>query len=188
MPPLAYADWDKAFAVINLDCDTDIEVPAMRVPTCQLQHGFGPDARGVVPYPAQRIELQQDAEYRRRANFALGTLAEPMLRFPTAFGNLLGCADMELYGATEVALIGERSHHGFTQLERAVGERYVPSLVLAGGNFGERSTIKLLEGRPLVDDKPTAYVCRAYTCDKPVMQPDALSDQLENAAKVGAAV
>jgi hypothetical protein len=24
--------WDKAFAVINLDCDTDIEVPAMRVP------------------------------------------------------------------------------------------------------------------------------------------------------------
>jgi hypothetical protein len=31
--------WDKAFAVINLDCDADIEVPAMRVPTCQLQHG-----------------------------------------------------------------------------------------------------------------------------------------------------
>ena len=43
--------WDKAFAVINLDCDTDIEVPAMRVPTCQLQHGFGPDAQGIVPYP-----------------------------------------------------------------------------------------------------------------------------------------
>jgi hypothetical protein len=40
--------WDKAFAVINLDCDTDIEVPAMRVPTCQLQHGFGPDALGAV--------------------------------------------------------------------------------------------------------------------------------------------
>ena len=36
--------WDKAFAVINLDCDDDIEVPAMRVPTCQLQHGFGADA------------------------------------------------------------------------------------------------------------------------------------------------
>jgi len=67
--------WDKAFAVINLDCDTDIEVPAMRVPTCQLQHGFGPDARGVVPYPAQRIELQQDAEsfYGRRGVNILAT-------------------------------------------------------------------------------------------------------------------
>ena len=51
--------WDKAFAVINLDCDTDIEVPAMRVPTCQLQHGFGPDARGVVPYPAQRSSCRE---------------------------------------------------------------------------------------------------------------------------------
>jgi Aconitase X/FAD dependent oxidoreductase len=67
--------WDKAFAVINLDCDTDVEVPAMRVPTCQLQHGFGPDARGVVPYPAQRIELQQDAEsfYGRRGVSILAT-------------------------------------------------------------------------------------------------------------------
>ena len=55
---VAEGGWDKAFAVINLDCDTDIEVPAMRVPTCQLQHGFGPDAQGIVPYPARNIELQ----------------------------------------------------------------------------------------------------------------------------------
>jgi uncharacterized protein YyaL (SSP411 family) len=130
-------------------------------------------------------ELQRDAEYRRRANFALESLAEPMLRFPTAFGNLLGSADMELFGAIEVALIGERSHHGFTLLERTVAERYVPSLVLAGGNFGERSTIKLLEDRPLVDDTPTAYVCRNYTCDRPVTKPELLASQLENAARAG---
>jgi predicted aconitase len=48
--------------VINLDCDDDLEVPDMRVPTCQLQHGFGADADGVVPYPKQMIELQGDAE------------------------------------------------------------------------------------------------------------------------------
>jgi len=54
--------WDKAFAVINLDCDDDLEIPPMRVATCQLQHGFGADAAGDVPYPAQLIELQGDAE------------------------------------------------------------------------------------------------------------------------------
>jgi predicted aconitase len=54
--------WDKAFAVINLDSDADLEIPAMRVPTCQLQHGFGADARGVVPYSGQDIELQASAE------------------------------------------------------------------------------------------------------------------------------
>ena len=108
-----------------------------------------------------------------------------MLRFPTAFGHLLGCADMELYGAIEVALVGETSHPGFGALERTVAERYVPSLVLAGGAPGSRSTVKLLENRPLVDDRPTAYVCRGYTCDKPGTDPDMLSDQLESAAKAG---
>jgi uncharacterized protein YyaL (SSP411 family) len=131
-------------------------------------------------------DLQQDTEYHRRAAFCLDALAEPMLRFPTAFGNLLSCADMELYGAIEVALIGEKSHPPFKALERAVAGRYVPSLVLAGGAPRSRSSIKLLENRPLVDDKPTAYVCRSYTCDKPVTDPDSLSDQLENAAKTGA--
>jgi uncharacterized protein YyaL (SSP411 family) len=128
-------------------------------------------------------DLEQDAEYHRRADFALESLAEPMLRFPTAFGHLLGSADMELYGAIEVALIGERSHHGFTVLERTVGEVYVPSLVLAGGNFGKRSRIKLLEDRPLINDKPTAYVCRSYTCDRPVTNPELLASQLNNAAR-----
>jgi predicted aconitase len=67
--------WDKAFAVINLDSDARLEVPAMRVPVCQLQHGFGPDAAGIVPYPARSIELQQDAEsfYGRRGVSILAT-------------------------------------------------------------------------------------------------------------------
>ncbi len=67
--------WDKAFAVINLDCDADIEVPAMRVPTCQLQQGFGADAQGVVPYPRRNIELQAEAEsfYGRRGVNILAT-------------------------------------------------------------------------------------------------------------------
>jgi hypothetical protein len=47
----------------------------MRVPTCQLQHGFGTDAAGTVPYPAQLIELQTDAEafYGRRGVSILAT-------------------------------------------------------------------------------------------------------------------
>jgi uncharacterized protein YyaL (SSP411 family) len=133
-------------------------------------------------------ELQQDAELRRRAVFTLETLVEPMTRFPTAFGHLLGCADMEINGAVEVALAGDTSSTGFEALERAVARKYVPSLVLAGGNPGGSPRIKLLDDRPLVDDKPTAYVCRGYSCDRPVTEPDALLDQLENATKARAAV
>jgi uncharacterized protein YyaL (SSP411 family) len=118
----------------------------------------------------------------------LETLAESMTRHPIAFGHLLGSADMEINGAVEVALVGDTPSPAFKALERAVAGQYVPSLVLAGGEVGKGSRVKLLADRPLVDGKPTAYVCRSYTCERPVTDPDALSDQLENAAKAGAAV
>ena len=59
---VAEGGWDKAFAVINLDSDLDLTIPQMRVPTCQLQHGFGPDSVDIVPYPKANVELQDDAE------------------------------------------------------------------------------------------------------------------------------
>jgi uncharacterized protein len=129
-------------------------------------------------------ELGQDPDYRRRATFVLESLAEPMTRYPTAFGHLLGCADMEVNGAIEVALLGEVGSEGFKTLERTVADNYVPSLVLAGGTPRAEMQVKLLDERPLVDAKPTAYVCRAYTCDKPVTDPGELSAQLEASARL----
>jgi uncharacterized protein YyaL (SSP411 family) len=128
-------------------------------------------------------ELQHDTGYRRRASFILETLAEPMTRYPTAFGHLLGSADMEINGAIEVALLGDRANAGFQALERVVSQQYVPSLVLAGGSAETLSRVKLLDDRLLLERKPTAYVCRSYKCDRPVTEPEALSIQLENAAK-----
>jgi len=54
--------WAKAYAVINLDSDADLDIPRMKVPTCQLQHGFAEDAEGLTGYGKQWIELQGDAE------------------------------------------------------------------------------------------------------------------------------
>ena len=81
---VAEGGWDKAFAVINLDSDLDLTIPPMRVPTCQLQHGFGPDSVDIVPYPAENVALQEDAEsfYGRRGVNILATCT------PYQVGNL----------------------------------------------------------------------------------------------------
>lgn len=65
---VAEGGWDKAFSVINLDADEALPIPDMKVPTCQLQQGFGPDSVGIAPYPERFVELQSDAEafYGRR--------------------------------------------------------------------------------------------------------------------------
>jgi predicted aconitase len=59
---VAEGGWAKAYAVINLDSDEELDIPRMRVPTCQLQHGFSDDAEGLTGYRKESIELQGDAE------------------------------------------------------------------------------------------------------------------------------
>jgi hypothetical protein len=114
------------------------------------------------------------------------SLAEPLAKYPTAFGHLLGCADMEVNGAVEVALLGNLNDARFTALEKAVAKEYVPSLVLAGGAPASDSVVKLLNDRPLIDERPTAYVCRGYTCDRPVADASALVEQLRSAGSIAA--
>src|SRR5260370_6599043 len=87
--------WDRALAVINLDSDGDFEIPDMRVQTCQLQHGFGQDAIGIVPYPKRNIELQADAEafYGRHGVNILATCTPYQVGNLPTFGE--HCAGME---------------------------------------------------------------------------------------------
>jgi uncharacterized protein YyaL (SSP411 family) len=133
-------------------------------------------------------ELLHDPDYRRRATFTLEALAELVVKHPSAFGHLLGSMDMELNGAIEVALVGGPGDPAFQALERIVAEQYVPSLVLAAGSGEGEGLVKLLEGRSQQGGKPTAYVCRGYTCDAPVTEPQALTRQLDSAPRVSMTV
>ena len=78
-------------------------------------------------------ELLHDADARRRATYVVETLAPSMARYPSAFGHMLGTADMLINGAVELAIVGDVGSADFEALERAAAERYVPSLVIAGG-------------------------------------------------------
>ena len=122
-------------------------------------------------------DLFADGEYTARASYVLETLAEPMARYPTAFGHALGAADMVVRGAVEVAISGDPGDGAFGSLAREVANRYVPSLVLAGGEGRAAEGIAVLEGRE--GPEPVAYVCRAYACDLPTEDPEVLGQQLD---------
>jgi hypothetical protein len=131
---------------------------------------------------ARLADLLQDESMRRRATYVLETIAEPMVRQPAAFGHALGVADQLVRGAIELAIVGDPAADDFRSLNRAAAERYVPSLVLAGGPVRDTETIPLLADRTAAGGRATAYVCRHYTCDAPVTDAEALSAQLEAAA------
>ena len=129
-------------------------------------------------------DLFADDRYSARARYLLETIAEPMARYPSAFGHALGAADMAVRGASEVAISGEPADERFQALAATVAERYLPSLVLAGGL--ETDGIALLEGRG--GEVSTAYVCRAYACDAPTDNVAVLAEQLEATTHRGSAM
>ena len=130
-------------------------------------------------------ELTDNAELRGRAERVLRPLATAMTRHAIAFGHLLGVADMLVRGAIQVAIAGDPGNSRFKSLAAAVAHRYVPALVLAGGNPGTPGPVKLLEVRERANGA-TAYVCRGFTCDVPARDPDTLSQQLVDAPRASA--
>ena len=118
-----------------------------------------------------------------RARYLLETVAEPMARYPTAFGHALGAADMAVRGAIEVAIAGDPADERFAALVATVAKRYLPSLVLAGGTDRSADGIALLEGR--TGSAPTAYLCRAYACDAPTSDVAVFGEQLDASTQAG---
>ena len=124
-------------------------------------------------------ELFDDGDARRRATYVVESLAPAMARYPSAFGHLLGCADMSINGAVELAIVGDPASDDFRRLERTAAERYVPSLVVAGGVPRVDRDVALLLGREARGGRATAYVCRNYTCEEPATTRAQLDEQLQ---------
>ena len=125
--------------------------------------------------------LRGDADARRRAEYVLATLAEPVQRSALAFGHLLAAADGAVHGATELALTGNAASAPFRALERAAAGVYLPALILVGGE-GSRD-LPLLEGRGADTKAAQAFVCREFTCELPTSDAAVLRTQLLSARR-----
>ena len=130
-------------------------------------------------------ELLGDSARRARAMRVLEASSEPLARYASAFGHLLGVADMAVHGAVEVALAGDPSAEDFRALAIALSEAYVPSLVIAGGRDARLGShrVALLADKPPRDGQATAYVCRQYLCESPLTDPNELPAQLVRASR-----
>ncbi len=107
--------------------------------------------------------LTGEARYEREAVGVLRLLHEVVPRAPQAFGHLMQALDFHLAAVKEVALVGA----DLEPLARVVRARFRPHLVLAGAR-GADGEVPLLEGRTPVEDRPAAYVCERFTCQRPV--------------------
>jgi uncharacterized protein YyaL (SSP411 family) len=128
-------------------------------------------------------DLMGDAAMTRRATAQLARIAEPMARHPLAFGHALTAADMVVNGSVEVAIAGKPTAADFRALSGELATRFVPSVVLAGGEAAAQDGVALMKDRATLGGQATVYVCKNYTCDLPATERGALALQLEKVSR-----
>ena len=117
--------------------------------------------------------------YRDLAENALKTVAEASVRYPTAFARWLSAADFSLGNVKQVAVLGDTEDESFWSLISAVRTEFRPNVVVAASSYPpEKEAPPLLAERPLVNGKPSAYVCEGFVCRQPVTNVIDLQKQL----------
>jgi uncharacterized protein len=106
--------------------------------------------------------LYGDAELERQAVGVFRLARSLMERAPAAVPHLLCALDLHFSTPQEIAVVGVSP-----ELRDAALEGYRPNAVFA---FAPEPTdsVPLLAGKTLVDDRPAAYVCESFACQRPV--------------------
>ncbi|HEU4910158.1 MAG TPA: N-acylglucosamine 2-epimerase, partial [Propionibacteriaceae bacterium] len=123
-------------------------------------------------------ELTGEDRYAARADRAASSVAELVRRAPRFAGWLLADAISQTSERkpVEVAVVGP-AESARAELVR-VAHQLAPagSVVVAGTS--DQPGLVLLADRPMINNRPTAYVCRHFVCKLPVTSVDDLAIQL----------
>ena len=132
--------------------------------------------------------LTGDADYARRAVTVLRLTAGAIQRHPSAFGRVLCALDFHLSSPKEIVILGEPKSETTTALKDEVWTNFLPNKVVVQVSLDkarERETMPLLQGRTLLNNQATAFVCEQYSCKQPVNRPEDLRTQLSTATSAG---
>jgi uncharacterized protein len=123
-----------------------------------------------------------DDAFRDSADAILAGLGAHLERAAGASPSLLAAFDFSPHEAREVVIVGNVDNPATRRLLAEVRGRLlhgtVVALVSADGPTQD-ARWPLLAARPLLADRPTAYVCRNRLCDLPVDTPEDLAAQLD---------
>ncbi len=149
-----------------------------------LQDNAVPSGNSAAAEVLQRLALfTGEVEHEREAVSALRVVRDAMAAAPTGFGHALSALDLYLGPSHEIAIVGDPTDPGTRALiDEVVRGRFLPNVVLAVADPRDREPLRevgLLADRPQVDGRPTAFVCRRFTCQLPVTSAEELRRQLE---------
>jgi uncharacterized protein YyaL (SSP411 family) len=127
----------------------------------------------------QLAAYEGHSDWRELAVGMLSSNLGMMVRYPSSFAQWLCAADFALGPVQEVAILGDLADPATQSLLQPLWHGFYPHMVLAASPYPPPSgSPALLNDRPLLNGKPTSYVCQDSVCQTPVNDPEAMLAEL----------
>ncbi len=141
--------------------------------------GALPSGNSVAFYNLARLfRLTGNAAYDQRAAQLADAFSRAVAGQPAAHTFFLSALDLAAGGARELVVVGPRHSPETGGLLDVARERYDPNLVLV--HYDPLHPVPIATLAPYVrslageDDRPTAYLCHEFQCERPVRSPEEL--------------
>jgi uncharacterized protein YyaL (SSP411 family) len=158
-----YAPTDGGFFM------TDGEDPSVLVRVKEDYDGAEPSGNSIATLLLLRLaQITGNERYDAAARQTLQLFSAHLNRAPHAVPQMLCALDFALGKPRQIVLAGKPSD----AMLRAIRDRYLPNKVVMMASEQK-------EPRPLIDGKPTAYVCEDFACKLPTNDPERLKKLLE---------
>jgi hypothetical protein len=112
-----------------------------------------------------------EERYGAEAERTLKLFRDLMEKQPFGFSHMLEAADLYLSGPTEVVLVGAPDSVEIREWLERLGLVYAPNLalfVVDAESTAQPYVPEHVRGRPQLDGRATAYVCRERVCSSPL--------------------
>jgi uncharacterized protein YyaL (SSP411 family) len=145
--------------------------------------GAVPSANSQAAYNVIRLaRLTGSYELEEKAMRIIDAFSGSISDYPAGFSHMLSAAIMLKAGGNEIIITGG-GDTGADELLDVLREGYRPFTVsiLIDNNQAQADLLEVVPfaaNYPAVSGKASAYVCRGFTCDKPVTDPEKLREML----------
>jgi uncharacterized protein YyaL (SSP411 family)/aryl-alcohol dehydrogenase-like predicted oxidoreductase len=141
--------------------------------------GATPSGNAVAASALARLACHFDRQnWRDAAVGAIRAYGRQITRYPRAFAKSLAVVDFLTEGPVELAFVGDGQQAAAQALYRAVADEYLPNRIIASTGSNTGSTLPLLQGKSVVTGQPALYICRNFSCQRPVTDSKAVAEAL----------
>ena len=158
---------------------TSHDAEALIVRTKSGSDGSIPSGNGVAAVALLRLHaITGEERLRTRAEEILRLYQGAAAENPFGYTTWLEALERWAEGSTEVVIVGASDVAATTALWDAVATRWIPHRTLVRVEAGAADVPAVARDRPAVGGRATAYVCRNFSCSRPVHTPEDLLELL----------